>query len=176
MNARARSLEPRAGLAIGLVYGALALFVYVVPARAGVIDTPMPWLALIPIFFWGSCRPGAWESTATFVLGVAHDWLTGGPLGPFTLGFLAAYAVAAMEREALAGQSAAAAWIGFGAAAGAAGLAAWGGALLALGASPDMGALFWQIAVTVLLAPLAARPLGGFARVGAAGLGAGAEP
>jgi rod shape-determining protein MreD len=152
----------------------------------------MPWLPLLPVFFWGLLRPDLLRAVAAFGIGLFQDLVSGGPTGLWALTYLVAFAAIAPQRDALAGQSASAVWIGFALfvvfAAVTAYLAGWlasrfGGAPALEGLGVDTGAtaervirpgpalrpLLLEAAVTALLGPLAARALGGFGRIGALG-------
>lgn len=168
MNLRTPVRRPVSLLA-GIAYGLLGAALYALPTRFGAFETPMPWLALLPVFFFATSRRGAWPAVIAFALGLFQDLISGGPLGVFAFAFLAGHVIASLSREALDGQSPAAVWIGFAAVAFVAGVASAIAGGVALGGSPALLAILLQILVTIALAPIAARPLGGFVRFGARG-------
>lgn len=167
MGWRTRLQRP-AGLRRGLIFGVLGVLVYSAPVRIGGFEPPMPWLALIPVFFWAAHGPSFARSAAAFGLGLAQDIVSGGPLGAWALAFMGGYALTATQREALEGQTAAAVWIGFAfCVVAAASLAALGG-WVSLRQPPAMLALTAQALITALIAPAAALPLGGLGGLGRA--------
>ncbi len=152
----------------GLVLAIIGILLFVAPSRIGGIDVAMPWLAAVTAYMWGALRPGIAQSIAAFALGLAQDYISGGPLGPFALGFVVIYGVAALQRDALAGQTAAAAWLGFALAVIAGAIAAWIVGWVGLGRPPGFMALASQAVLTIVVGALAARLLGGFGSVGVA--------
>jgi rod shape-determining protein MreD len=194
MTGRGRTLRMHERLAFagGLGFAVLAALVYSAPIGVGGMDAPMPWLALLPVFFWGVLRPDLGRAVAAFGVGLFQDIVSGGPLGVWALAYLVAFAVVAPQREALAGQSAGAVWIGFALFVALAGVAAFFAGWLASrfvptpdfeGMGIDVGVLIerdirpgpaltplvLEAGMTALLGPIAARALGGFARIGALG-------
>lgn len=159
--------SPGLNLAGGLLIGVIGVIIWTAQARVGPIDAPMPWIILVPAYMWGALQPSVQASVAAFALGLFQDFVGGGPLGPFALACLVAYGAGALQREALAGQSRAAVWIGFGVATFIAAAASWFTAWAGLGFPPSIGALFWQAVATVAVGPFIARLLGGFERVAA---------
>ncbi len=192
--ARGRTLRMHERLAFagGLAFAALGALLYSAPVGIGGIDVPMPWLPLLPVFFWGLLRPDLARAIAAFCVGLFQDLVSGGPLGVWALAYLVAFAVVAPQRDALAGQSRSAVWIGFAIFVVLAGVVAYAAGWLAsrfrpapelegLGLDPSvvltgdihpgpaLAPLALEALATMLLGPLAARALGGFARIGALG-------
>ena len=192
--ARGRTLRMHERLAFagGISFGVLGALIYAVPISVDGVDAPMPWLPLAPVFFWGLLRPDLVRATAAFALGLFQDIVSGGPLGVFALAYLVAFAAIAPQREALAGQSSGAVWIGFALFVVLAALTAYGAGWLAsrfrpapelegLGIEPSallerdirpgpaFAPLLLEAGMTILIGPIVARALGGFARIGALG-------
>lgn len=191
-HGRTLRMHERLAFAGGLAFAVLGALVYAAPVGVAGFHPPMPWLPLLPVFFWGLLRPDLMHAVAAFVVGLFQDLVSGGPLGVWALTYLVAFAAIAPQRDALAGQSSTAVWIGFAMFVALAAVTAYGAGWLAsrfrpapalegLGLDPSallagdirpgpgFAPLVLEAAVTVLLGPLAARALGGFARVGALG-------
>jgi rod shape-determining protein MreD len=194
MNARGRTLRVHERVAFfgALSFAVLGALIYSAPIGIGGLDVPMPWLPLLPVFFWGLLRPDLMRAVAAFAVGMFQDFVSGGPLGIWALTYLIAFAAVASQRDALAGQSASAVWIGFALfvllAAIVAYAAGWvssrflpSPALEGLGLDPSVvserdirpgpafAPLLLEAAMTAILGPLAARALGGFGRIGELG-------
>ena len=90
-----RQLQP-AALWLGVVIGVMGALIYPLPSTVGRFEPPIPILALIVVFAWGVSRPSVQASLAVFGLGLAHEIIMHHPLGVWTLGFLAVYAVGAL--------------------------------------------------------------------------------
>ena len=54
---------------------------------------PSPMYALMPIYYWCLVRPDLISPGGAFVIGVAHDVLSGEPPGLWAASFVATYAV-----------------------------------------------------------------------------------
>ncbi len=141
-----------------------AALVDTMPLTLGGLDVPLPLIALPIVFVWAVARPGVEAYVAAFAGGLAHDVVSGGPLGVWAMGFLACAAAGVMQRPALEGQGLAPVWVSFAMAALATLVVSALCGAIALNAPPALGALMVQMALTVLAAPLAARFAGGFAR------------
>jgi rod shape-determining protein MreD len=74
---------------------------------------PSPMYALMPIYFWCLVRPDLMSPGWVFIIGVAHDVLSGGPIGIWAASLVATYAVVDKQRDAFAGLSGWAAIFGF---------------------------------------------------------------
>jgi rod shape-determining protein MreD len=194
MMARGRTLRVHERLAFlgALAFAAFGALIYAAPVSFAGLDIPMPWLPLLPVFFWGLLRPGLPSAVTAFAVGLFQDLVSGGPLGLWALAYLVAFALVAPQRDALAGQSPGAVWIGFALFVLLTGVVAYAAGLLAsrfnpapvlegLGLHPSVEnerdirpgpalvPLALEALTTMLLGPLAARALGGFERIGALG-------
>ncbi|MGD2132603.1 MAG: rod shape-determining protein MreD [Maricaulaceae bacterium] len=178
----------------GCAFAVIGALLYNAPAEVAGFDLPMPWLPLAPVFYWGMLRPDLSRAVTAFVLGLFQDFVSGGPLGVWALAYLVAFSAAAPQRGAMSGQTAGAVWIGFVLFVAVAGTVAFGAGWLSaqfrpaldlegLGLDPSVigqrdirpgpavAPLVLEAAVTMLLGPLIARPLGGFTRITTAGRG-----
>jgi len=79
----------------GLVKGALptisailCVLLATVPYGVPQLSTVMPWLGIMPIYYWSIHEPRYLPNWAAFMVGLCQDILTGGPLGLFALIFL----------------------------------------------------------------------------------------
>ncbi len=145
-----------------LGFALFGIMLYAAPTSVGPFSLPTPWLAFMPVFVWAARRPTTTACVLSFCLGLAQDSLTGGPLGPWAAGFLMGYAFAASQRDALENQSTFAAWIVYAVAVASVAAGAGAVASIALGAPPALGALVWQMLVTIVLGPVVAHLFGGW--------------
>jgi rod shape-determining protein MreD len=74
---------------------------------------PSPMYALMPIYFWCLVRPDLMSPGWAFVIGVAHDVISGEPPGIWAASFVATYAIIDKQRDAFAGLSGVGAILGF---------------------------------------------------------------
>jgi len=74
---------------------------------------PSPMYALMPIYFWCLVRPDLMSPGWAFVIGVAHDVISGEPPGIWAASFVATYAIIDKQRDAFAGLSGWGAILGF---------------------------------------------------------------
>jgi rod shape-determining protein MreD len=74
---------------------------------------PSPMYALMPIYYWCLVRPDLMSPGWAFLIGVAHDVLSGEPPGLWAASFVATYAVIDRRRDAFAGLSGWGAILGF---------------------------------------------------------------
>jgi len=74
---------------------------------------PSPMYALMPIYYWCLVRPDLISPGWAFVIGVAHDVVSGEPPGLWAASFVATYAVIDKQRDAFAGLSGWGAILGF---------------------------------------------------------------
>lgn len=194
MTARGRTLRVHERVAFfgALSFAIIGALIYAAPLGVARFDAPMPWLPLLPVFFWGLLRPDLLRAVSAFAIGLFQDIVSGGPLGVWALTYLVAFAVIAPQRDALAGQTPSAVWIGFALFVGLAAVTAYGAGWLAsrfrpepmleglgidpavmlerdIRPGPALAPLLLEGAMTALLGPLAARALGGFGRIGALG-------
>jgi rod shape-determining protein MreD len=74
---------------------------------------PSPMYALMPIYFWCLVRPDLMSPGWAFIIGVAHDVVSGGPPGIWAASFVATFAVIDRQRDVFAGLSGWGAILGF---------------------------------------------------------------
>ncbi len=159
-----RQLKPPS-LAAGSAFALVGVLIASAPLVVGGFETPFPIFALAPIFLWGVTRAGISSACTVFALGLVYEVVRSEPIGVWTLSFLIAYMAAAMQRDILGGQSRVAIVAGFGVSAGAFLVAAVVAAFLANGSAPRVDRLAIDVAVTIVLSPILAAPLGGFEKV-----------
>ncbi|HEX9646634.1 MAG TPA: rod shape-determining protein MreD [Alphaproteobacteria bacterium] len=119
-----------------------------------------PLLPAIAVFYWTVYRPDLLPMTATLLVGLVHDALTGAPFGLTALVLLVLQAVAGTQRRFFTAKALPAAWLGF-AVIGTGAVALWwlAASALALRPMPISPSLF-QAILTVALYPVIAWPLG----------------
>jgi|WetSurMetagenome_2_1015567.scaffolds.fasta_scaffold614968_2 rod shape-determining protein MreD len=99
--------------AIPVFFGLIGVVITDVPISLVGGWIPSPMYALMPIYFWCLVRPDLMSPGWAFVIGVAHDVLSGGPPGAWAASFVATYAVIDKQRDAFAGLSGWGAVLGF---------------------------------------------------------------
>jgi rod shape-determining protein MreD len=72
-----------------------------------------PMYALMPIYYWCLVRPDLMTPVWAFLIGLAHDLLSGGPIGLWAAAYVATYAVIDWQRDGFAGLSGWGAILGF---------------------------------------------------------------
>lgn len=145
-----------AGMAALTALAWLALAAELAPLARGAWPLPGPDAVFCVAAFWVVRRPAEAPAFALFLLGLARDLVTGGPLGAGALGLLAATEVLRRNGAALRRRSFAVEWAAV-AAAGALALALPAALVAAsFAAAPEAGALAARAAATALAyAPLA---------------------
>ena len=130
---------------------------FAAPLQIFGLRLPEPVFALAPAFAWGMMRPSFAPPFALLAVGLCLDLLWGTPLGLWPLALLAAYAPVLLARAFLSVQGFWSLWAWYAAAC----LAALGTGValfaLAFGVVPDLVALSWQLAATIVLFPFANR-------------------
>jgi len=192
MRGRTLRIHERVVFLGGFAFAVFGVLIYAAPAHVAGIDLPMPWLALLPVFFWGVLSSDLLRGVTAFALGLFQDLISGGPLGVWASAYLIAFVAATYQREALSGQSAGAIWIGYVVIVFVAAVSAYAAGALAaqfrpapeleglgftasalaqgdIRPGPAVRPLIFEALATALIAPLAARALGGFGRIGEIG-------
>jgi len=120
----------------------------------------MPALPMICVFYWTVYRGDLMPLVATFVIGIAHDSLSGAPLGGSAIVLLTLQGLAARHRRFFHGKTIAGVWVGFVALVAVVQSLGW---LIAsfyhLQALPLMPAIF-QALLTMALYPVITLPFG----------------
>lgn len=192
MRGRTLRIHERVAYLGGVAFAILGAMIYAAPGRVAGFDAPMPWLGLLPVFFWGVLNPDLMRGVTAFALGLFQDLISGGPLGVWALAFLVGFIIVSRQREALLGQSVEAIWIGYVVFVVGAAVVAYASGWLSsqfrpgpeleglgldpsvlgerdLKAGPAFAPLLLEATATALIGPIAARALGGFARIGEIG-------
>ena len=154
----ARPLSPLGWLGLPALLSVALTVVLATPVRIFGLALPNPVFPLALAFAWAVIRPSVLPPFALLALGLFLDVFWGGPQGLWPLCLLAAYAAVLIVRRLLTGQDflMMAAWyalttaIAFGV----------GFALMTMdagGGAPNLVALGWQYAWTVVLFPFAFR-------------------
>jgi len=90
-----------------------AVFVSVVPVGLSGLPEVTPFFALMAVYHWSIYRPELLPAPVVFVLGLAQDALTGGPLGLFALILVVVYGLVSTQRRAFLGRTFPVEWFGF---------------------------------------------------------------
>jgi rod shape-determining protein MreD len=98
---------------IPVLFGLLGVMITNLPFSLFGSWVPSPMYALMPIYYWCLVRPDLMSPGWAFVIGVAHDIVSGEPPGIWAASFVAMYAVVDRQRDAFAGLSGWGAILGF---------------------------------------------------------------
>nr|WP_243846273.1 rod shape-determining protein MreD [Rhizomicrobium palustre] len=98
---------------IPVLFGLLGVVLTNLPfsVLSGIVPAPM--YALMPIYYWCLVRPDLMSPVWAFLIGIAHDMISGEPPGIWAAAFVATYAVIDKQRDAFAGLSGFGAILGF---------------------------------------------------------------
>lgn len=77
------------------------------------LETVMPPLGFIALFYWAAHRPDLFPPALAFALGLLSDVINGGPLGVMALLFTLAQQIVWRQRSVFAGHSFLMLWAGF---------------------------------------------------------------
>ncbi len=115
---------------------------------------PTPILPLVIVFFWSVYGPDLLPPASVFVIGLAQDLLTGGPLGLWPAVYLVTQYIVLSQRSYFLGREQKVVWLGFALASVGAGIILWLVMSLMSGVLLPVGHLLLQLAATVLIYPL----------------------
>jgi rod shape-determining protein MreD len=121
----------------------------------GVVIAPS--FALMAVYYWGLYRPDLMPPFAVFLVGLFQDLLSGGPLGLWSLVFLAVYGVVVSQRLFFIGKAFLAIWFGFGVMALVAGVISWMVSCLYFGMILSPLSVTVQALLSFILYPVTAR-------------------
>lgn len=113
-----------------------------------------PMLVFCLLFVWFVVRPDDIQPWSVFLAGLAFDGLGSGPLGLWSLSFLAGYALACTQLEALLILPRFVAWLAYVVISGFTALVAWGVAAAYLRTFVDPLPMLWGCAVSIAAFPL----------------------
>lgn len=130
-----------------------------VPIGAPLIGPVLPAFGMIAVFVFAVQRPDLMPHWLAFLVGLAQDLVTGGPLGLNALLLLLVQSICAGQRRFLVGRPFALAWAGFAVIALPAALAQWLIACIYFTAVLPIGGVMLQTGATVALFPFVAAPL-----------------
>lgn len=140
--------------------GVLCVLLVSLPVRPFGGYAPMPVLPLIAVYFWTVQAPAQLPSPAVFLIGVLHDFLSGGPLGLWPAVYLCVQYVVLTQRAYFAGREIQVLWVGFAVAAIMASAMIWLITSLLNGRVLSIGPLLWIMLATVLVYPVFAALFG----------------
>lgn len=132
------------------------VLVSVVPLRIPEASFVVPALALMSVYYWGLHRADLLPAPVIFVIGFMQDILSGGPLGIFTLTFLAVYGLCISQRRFFYGKSFLVVWWGFMIVAGGALLFEWALTSVFLEQIVSLRSIYFKYMMTIALYPLVA--------------------
>ena len=116
-----------------------------------------PAFGLMAVYYWAVNRPEFLPPYAVFLVGLAHDLLSAGPVGLWAFLYLVCYGLVVMQRLLFAGRSFMVFWIGFGLTCLLTGALAWVAACLYHGVLLAPGRILFEMVATFILFPPFAR-------------------
>ncbi|MEM8988661.1 MAG: rod shape-determining protein MreD [Pseudomonadota bacterium] len=144
------------------IFGLLGALALAVPFRFFEGFAPTPLIPLFVVFFWSLYHPDYLPAPSVFLIGLAQDFLVGGPIGLWALVYLGVHGAVLTQREFFLGRTLGVVWTGFAFAATFAAVFAWIATSIYNGKTAVVSVLTTQMAVTILTYPLFAR---GFAHL-----------
>ena len=149
-----RPLEPWRWLGIPALLAIAATVVIGAPLRFFTLALPEPIFPMVLAFAWAVIRPSILGPFLLVIVGAFLDLYSGAPLGLWPISLLVAYAVALVGRALMVGQETEVMAIYYAAATAAAFTCAYVLVAIAGHGQPNLIALLWQFAATVVLFPL----------------------
>jgi rod shape-determining protein MreD len=123
------------------------------PLRVLTLALPEPVFPVVLAFGWAIIRPSILGPFILVALGLFLDLFTGAPLGLWSISLLVAYGVALVGRALMVGQETEVLAVYYAAATAAAFLCAYVLVAIAGHGQPNLIALMWQYAATIVLFP-----------------------
>jgi rod shape-determining protein MreD len=153
----ARPLDPWRWLGVPMLQALAAVVVFAAPIRVFGLSLPEPIFPMAAAFAWAAIRPSVLAPFGVLAMGLVCDLLWGAPMGLWASCLLLAYGLVLAGRSMIAGQGPAFLWAWYGAVSAVALLAAYLATMLDTQTMPNIGAVVWQLLVTILLYPFAHR-------------------
>jgi rod shape-determining protein MreD len=160
MDRRAEGVQRLLKTAGPTLVGVFCVLLVSLPVRPFGGYAPMPVLPLIAIFFWTVQAPAQLPSPSVFLIGLLHDFLSGGPLGLWPAVYLCVQYVVLTQRAYFVGREIQVLWVGFAVAALMASLMIWLVTSLLNGRVLSIAPLLMIMFATVLVYPLFAALFG----------------
>ena len=120
---------------------------------------PTPAIALIPLYYWTIHRPELLPPVIVFLLGLAQDFATAGPVGLWAVVYLITYAVTLSQRAEIEGMPMRFAWAAFAGVTLLGLLVGWFGASIYNGGFLSAVPMALQAVITAALFPILGWPL-----------------
>lgn len=132
-----------------------------VPFGIPQLSAVMPWLGLMPIYYWSIHEPRYMPYWVAFMVGFWQDALTGGPLGLFALIFVVVRHLVVGQRLVFYRKAFMVGWWGFALVTIFAAIFGWAVASFYFDVAMPVASFAGQAALTVMVYPLIAWALGG---------------
>jgi rod shape-determining protein MreD len=149
-----RPLEPWRWLGIPALIAILATVVIDAPIRVITLALPEPIFPMVLAFGWAIVRPSILGPVMLVLIGVFLDLFMGAPLGLWPISLLIGYGAALIGRTLMVGQETEVMAVYYGAATLATFVSAYVLVAIAGKGHPNLIALMWQFAATLVLFPL----------------------
>ena len=139
----------------------LCVLLAAIPYGIPQLGTVMPWLGLMPIYYWSIHEPRYMPYWVAFLIGLWQDVLTGGPLGLFALIFVLVRHFVVSQRLVFFKKPFLVGWWGLALVAIIAAAGGWLVASVYSGSVLAVSPFAVQIMLTIMVYPLIAWALGG---------------
>lgn len=160
MSSRAETVGRLFRAAAPTALGLFGVFLLAAPLRLFQGAAPTPIIPLVVVYFWSLYAPRYLPAFSIFLIGLAQDLLTGGPLGLWPAVYLAVQYVAISQQAYFRGREVHVVWIGFAVAAASVSLILWLFMSLMSATLLPVGGLAMQMLTTIAVYPLFAVMLG----------------
>lgn len=154
MRSRAEGIAALTRALTPTILGLIGVVLLAAPVRLGQGFVPTPILPLVVVFFWTIYGPGYLPAASVFLIGLAQDFLSGGPLGLWPAVYLVTQYVVASQRSYFLGREQRVVWIGFVFAAAAAAAMLWVVMSLMARTVLPIGNIALQMFATIVVFPV----------------------
>ena len=153
MGYRAENLMRFMRAATPTLLGIFGVIILALPVRFAEGLVPTPIIPLVVVFFWSIYGPDYMPSVSVFFIGLLQDFLTGGPLGLWSVVYLATQFVVLSQRAYFLGRENKVVWLGFTMSALGASLILWLVMSLMAGTMLPIRGVLLQMLATVMIYP-----------------------
>jgi rod shape-determining protein MreD len=153
VSRRAEGLAALGRIATPTLIGLAGVILLAFPLRLGGGYVPTPVLPLVVVFFWTIYAPSYLPAASVFLIGLAQDFLSGGPLGLWPAVYLVTQYLVDSQRSYFLGREQRVVWIGFAFAATGAAIVLWLVMSLMTRTLLPLGGIALQMATTITVFP-----------------------
>ncbi len=154
MSPRAENLARIARAATPTILGLFGVVMLASPVRLFEGMAPTPLIPLVVVYFWSLYSPRHLPAASIFLIGLAQDLLSGGPLGLWPAVYLAVQYVAMSQQSYFVGREVHVVWMGFAVAAASVSIILWLFMSLLSSTLLPLGGLAFQMLTTIAVYPV----------------------